>query len=349
MSFSRYDVERRSTKSSVFYNQINILIDWSKIENQINKFYTKSKNFEGRPAYNGVLLFKMLLIGVWNNLSDERTETLVNDSLSAMKFCGLALEDQVPDHSTLSRFRSELTGKGVIDKLLVTFNKQLEQHQIIVSTGVKVDASIIESPRRPKGVTRYEIAEDRKEDEISEQEQQKQSSSLKELESSGVDSEARWLKKGGRTIFGFKQQTGVDDNGLVLGIHTVPANEHDSKGLEPLLDKINPKYTHQGVYADKGYKVPNNDKILKDRKIKNRIMHKAYRNTPLTSWQDKFNNLISKSRWVVERTFGSVKKWFGGYETRYIGLAKTHTQHILQAIAYNLKRSPGLIMYNSLK
>lgn len=125
--------------------------------------------------------------------------------------------------------------------------------------------------------------------------------------------------------FGFKQQTAVDDNGIVLGIHTVPANEYDSKGLEPLLDKLDTKYAHQGIYADKGYKVPNNEKLLKERNIKNRIMHKAYRNTPLSLWQDRFNRLISKSRWVVERTFGSVKKWLGGYQTRYVGLAKTHT------------------------
>jgi IS5 family transposase len=52
---------------------------------------------------------------------------------------------------------------------------------------------------------------------------------------------------------------------------------------------------------------------------------------------------------VVERTFGSIKKWFSGWKTRYIGLRKTHTQHVLQAIAYNLKRSPGIIISHSLK
>ena len=70
-------------------------------------------------------------------------------------------------------------------------------------------------------------------------------------------------------------------------------------------------------------------------------MNKDYRNRPLTPWQQLFNKLISKTRWVVERTFGSIKKCFGGDKTRYMGLDKTHTQHILQAIAYNLKRAPG--------
>ncbi|MDR2498857.1 MAG: transposase, partial [Tannerellaceae bacterium] len=45
--------------------------------------------------------------------------------------------------------------------------------------------------------------------------------------------------------------------------------------------------------------------------------------------------------WVVERTFGSIKKWFKGGTARYMGLQKTHTQHVLLAIAYNFKRSPS--------
>lgn len=349
MSFARYDIDRRSTKSSVFYNQINLIVDWRKIEIVINRYYTKADNLSGRPAYSGLVLFKMLLIGIWNNLSDERTELMVNDSLSAMRFCGLELEDAVPDHSTLSRFRTELTDKQAMDKLLQAINKQLEAHKVIVRGGVKVDASIIESPRRPKGKQTYQIAEDRKEDQVPTEEKDKQSRSLKRLVGTGVDIEGRWLKKGGRSIFGFKQQTAVDQNGLVVGIHTIVANEHDSKGLKKLISKLPRKYTSNGIFADKGYKTKKNDDLLKKNKIKNRIMHKAYRNTPLTPWQDTFNRIISKTRWVVERTFGSIKKWFGGRTTRYMGLAKTHTQHVLQAICYNLKRSPGIIMSNCIR
>lgn len=349
MSFARYDVERRSVKSSIFYNQINTIINWSKIEKVINRYYKRGETLEGRPAYSGLLLFKMLLIGIWNNLSDERTELYVNDSLSAMRFCGLELEDFVPDHSTLSRFRSELTKYKAMDKLLKEFNRQLEKNQIIVHTGVKVDATLTASARRPKGNIRYEIAEDRQEDEIPKSEEHKQRSSLKALQEKGVDPEGRWLKKGGRFIFGFKHHDAVDENGMILAVHTTKANEHDSKGLTPLVNKLPRRYTKGGVFADKGYKVPVNDEFLEDKKIKNRIMHKAYRNKPLTDWQKKFNKLVSKTRWVVERTFGSINKWFNGHQARYVGLAKTHAQHILQAIAHNLKRSPGIIVSNCLK
>jgi IS5 family transposase len=136
---------------------------------------------------------------------------------------------------------------------------------------------------------------------------------------------------------------------MILAVHTTTANEHDSKGLSPLLEKLSEEDLEGGVFADKGYKVPGNDALLKGKKVKNRLMHKAYRNRPLSRWEEIFNKLISKTRWVVERTFGSIKKWFGGGKARYVGLQKTHTQHVLQAIAHNLKRSPGILMSNSLK
>ncbi|MCX8519875.1 MAG: transposase, partial [Methylophilaceae bacterium] len=62
------------------------------------------------PAYSGLLLFKMLLVGIWyGGLSDERVEAMANEKLSVMRFLGFSLEDDVPDHSVLSRFRTRLT------------------------------------------------------------------------------------------------------------------------------------------------------------------------------------------------------------------------------------------------
>jgi IS5 family transposase len=69
------------------------------MEKEIDKVYKRGKSVDGRPAYKGILLFKMLLIDIWYGLSDERVEAMVNDSLSAMRFCDLFIEDDVPDHS----------------------------------------------------------------------------------------------------------------------------------------------------------------------------------------------------------------------------------------------------------
>lgn len=349
MSWAGNYVDAR-LKKNTFLKQINIIIDWAPIEKELLKVCKRSLvDAAGRPAYNPVVLFKMMLLQTWYNLSDEGVEDMVNDSLSAMTFCNFEIEDTTPDHSTISRFRKELTEKKAMDRILKKFNIQLQKHGIMVKTGTaKVDASITDSPLYPKGKTTYEIAEDRKEDQRDDQdiEKEKIQHRLIKQNQPGADSEGRWLKKGGKTHFGFKKHIATDENGLVLAVHSTTANEHDSKGLQPLLNKMTKAQMKNGVFTDKGYKSKANDEIIKSKHAKNRVQYKAYRNKPLTHWQVAFNKLVSKKRYVVERTFGGMKRWFGAGVTRYKGISKTHTQHVMEAIAYNLKRSPGIIVSN---
>ncbi|WP_241427199.1 transposase [Tenacibaculum finnmarkense] len=66
-------------------------------------------------------------------------------------------------------------------------------------------------------------------------------------------------------------------------------------------------------------------------------------NKRLTRWENKFNKLIEKTRFKVEHTFGDIKRWLNGGETRYIGMKKMHTQNLMEVLCYNLYRSPGVI------
>ncbi|WP_256205463.1 transposase [Nitrosomonas cryotolerans] len=100
------------------------------------------------------------------------------------------------------------------------------------------------------------------------------------------------------------------------------------------------------VYGDKAYCSQKHREALKSRGIKNGIQDKAVKNKPLTQRQLQRNRLITKVRYVVERTFGNQARWFGSKFLRYRGLAKVHVWHILQAMAYNLKRLPKLFIQN---
>ena len=229
-----------------------------------------------------------------------------------------------------------------MDKLLKAVNKCLDKHSVILKKGVNVDASLAASPFCLKGKTTYEIVRDGRDDEVSQEEVTRQEVELKKLQGKGVDDQARWLKKGNTTLFGYKKHLATDDNGTVLAVHTTTASEHRSKGLQPLVKKTHEQHTNKGLKADKGYKVPANDEFLRKEGIKNRIQHEACRNRPLSKWQNVFNKLVGKTRYAVERTFGGMQRWFGSGRTRYEGLANTHTLHVLEAICYNLKRAPGL-------
>ena len=79
----------------------------------------------GRPPFDPVMMFKILVIQATNNLSDERAEFLINDRLSFMRFLGLGLSDRVPDARTIWLFREKLTKAGAIKTLFERFDATL--------------------------------------------------------------------------------------------------------------------------------------------------------------------------------------------------------------------------------
>lgn len=334
------DLRTRKIKTK-FFTQINKILDWKEISRLINKDYTKGNSAVGTPAYEGLLLFKMCLLQTWYGLSDYEVEDRINDSISFSYFCGLTIEQAAPDHSTLSRFRSDLTKTGTFEILFKSINLQLEKHGIIVKKGAIVDASVIDTPLRPKGKSKHKITEDR-----SEEETDKKTDVRKEYAKS-VDKDGTWLKKRGKFHFGYKKHHVTDEEGLVLGVLTTTASVNEISNLE---DVLNTADLPEGIAlkADKGYQSKKNEDLLKKMKLRNHILKKAKKNNPLTKREKLFNKLIGQTRFKVERTFGGIKRWFNGGEARYRGIKKMHTQNLMEAMCYNLYRSPGIVASNSI-
>ena len=331
---------RRKVKEA-FFNQINMIIDWRPIRAIIEQAYTTGSSRTGRPGYDALVLFRIELLRVWYGLSDGEVEDQVNDRISFSRFVGLSMDDNVPDSTTVCRFRNILVEAKLYDTLLNEINRQLEDRGVLVKRGAIVDASVTDTNRRPRGQKEYDVVEDRDE------EGKPDVANIKVVEKPrrGVDTEARWLKKAGKLHFGYKRHTVTNQEGLVLAEETTPANESDIKHLTTPIDKAGlPQRTP--VMADKGYDSAENRKALSNRKLKNRIMHKATKKHKLTDREQAVNKTISKVRYKVERTFGSLHRWFGAGIARYVGLQKTHAQHIMESIAYNLYRAPGIIVSN---
>ena len=103
------------------------------------------------------------------------------------------------------------------------------------------------------------------------------------------------------------------------------------------------------MLTDKGYCSKKNSAYLLERGLIDGIMLKAQKGMKLSERQREFNKFISKTRCLIERTFGSIRRWFMGGRCRYRGLERTHTQNVLEAMAYNLKRMPRLLMLQGIK
>lgn len=104
----------------------------------IEPAYDKGLSQTGRPCFDCMVLFRMELTRVWYGLSDGEVEEQVNDRLSFSRFAGLGMDDEVPDSTTLCRFRNTLVRSGVYDSLLSEVNHQLEAHRVMVTTDVTV-------------------------------------------------------------------------------------------------------------------------------------------------------------------------------------------------------------------
>jgi transposase, IS5 family len=81
----------------------------------------------GRPPYDAVLMFRILVLQTLYTLSDDQTEYQLRDRLSFMRFGGLALHDPVPDAKTIWLFREQLTRSGALEKLFARFDRLLHE------------------------------------------------------------------------------------------------------------------------------------------------------------------------------------------------------------------------------
>src|SRR5260370_14712956 len=103
----------------------------------------------GSPSYSGLVLLRCLLLGIWHDLSDPALEHAIADRLSFRRFAGLSLHDQVPDHSTLWRFRSELAKDGLLERVFEEVVRQFDAKRLSVKRGTWIDASLVAAAPRP--------------------------------------------------------------------------------------------------------------------------------------------------------------------------------------------------------
>jgi transposase, IS5 family len=308
------------------------MIDWELFRKPLNKTFKANRKVDqenqgGRPAYDYVMMFKILILQRIYNLSDHQMEYQINDRLSFMRFLGLSLGDRVPDEKTIWLFREKLTKNGTIDILYEKFQKQLLEEGIIAQSGSIVDASFIDAPKQRNN--RDENDQIKNGEVPPEWEEQPEKKRQKDMD-------ARWATKNKERHYGYKNHVKVDKKSkIVTAYAATDASVHDSQALEKLLDE---RDAHHELYADSAYSgAPIRDQ-LKELNIKNKIHEKGYRGSPLTEKQKERNKKKSKVRVRVEHVFGFITNSMNGMFIRCIGLQRAQAQIGLMNLTYNLFR-----------
>ncbi|WP_231111021.1 transposase, partial [Acetobacter pasteurianus] len=147
-----FDVEERLARLSGLGDQLEAFsrtVDFEAFRPDLEQALAYSDRSKGgRPPFDPVLMFKILVIQTLNNLSDDRTEYLINDRLSFMRFLGLGLSDRVPDAKTIWLFRERLTEAGAIQQLFERFDATLRNAGYLPMSGQILDATLVAAPKQ---------------------------------------------------------------------------------------------------------------------------------------------------------------------------------------------------------
>lgn len=307
--------------------KLNSAIDWDLFRPILTQVFRKEpKGAGGRPPYDYVLLFKVLILQRIYNLGDDQTEYQINDRMSFMRFLGLGLGDGVPDAKTIWLFRDTLAKADVICEIFELFSQQLEDAHLITHTGSIVDATFVDAPRQRN--TREENAQIKAGKCPEEWEKPENTHKLAQK-----DTDARWTKKGNEVHYGYKDHVKVDaDSKFITGYTITPSSVHDSQELLNLVNE-----TDKALYADGAYSGASIAETL-PKNVTNHIHEKAYRGNPLTDEQKESNRAKSKIRARIEHVFGFITGSMHGITVRSIGMERATFNIGLTNLVYNLCR-----------
>ncbi len=250
----------------------------------------------------------------WYNLSDLQMEEAPCDRISFRRFVGLGIEDDTPDHSTLSRFRTELDKRGLSEELFKELESQLDRRGLFLKEGMLMDATLVDAQvRRPPA-------------------------SAGRGAKSSVDPDADWTytRYGRRSHFGYKVHLGVDaGTDLVRKAVFTAAKVYESEVADELVSR-----DERAVYGDRAYESKQRREWLKCLGIKDRIMHRSHKHQQeLPHWQKRRNKLIARRRTTVEKVFGTLKRSYGYSRVRYRGLGRNGVEMWFKLMAYNMRKS----------
>jgi len=307
--------------------RLNKHIHWEGFRKTLTKALRKIPDgLGGRPPFDYVMMFKIIILQKLYNMADDKTEYLIKDRLSFQRFLGLQLCDTVPDAKTIWHFKEELKNANKLEKIFNEFVAELEEKGIVTHSGSIVDATFVDVPRQRNTKKENEEIKEGKIPEEWTKEENKNKAAQKDVD-------ARWAVKNKEKHYGYKNHIKIDKKSkIITKYETTSAEVHDSQELKNLIDEEKDKK----IYGDSAYTGEEVQSCIPET-VSNRIHEKGYRDHPLTKTQIRENKAKSKIRARVEHVFAAINH-FGGIFIRTIGQERAEFQIGLMNMAYNLTR-----------
>ena len=305
-----YASRKKLTRREEFLQAMDGIIPWAAWIEIIRPHYPSGKR--GRPVRGIETMLRMYLLQVWFNLSDVGVEDAIYDSYAMRTFMKLNfLSEQVPDATTLLKFRHLLEAHKIGEQIFEDLKNRLDKAGLLMHGGSIVDATIIHAPSSTKNAKGKR------------------------------DEEMHQVKKGNQWHFGMKVHAGVDaGTGFVHTITGTAANVHDSQQISELI-----RPDDEVVYGDSGYLGASEQEAIRTNedfsKIEFRINKRpsslkikdCYKGE---NWDKKIEQSKSSVRCKVEHPFLIVKRYFGYCKVAYKGIEKNMNRFNLLFACANL-------------
>lgn len=345
-----WDIDERYVRLSEAgdpLEKLNLVVSWGVFLKPLAKALKRSDGAKGgRPPFDPVLMFKILMLQALYGLSDDQAEFQIQDRLSFMRFLGLGLDDKVPDAKTIWLFREHLTQARAVENLFARFDKHLAKSGYLAMGGQIVDATIVAAPKQRNSdgekadIKAGKVPESWKD---------------RPAKLAQKDRDARWTVKFSKAkpkadgskhtidiaipAFGYKNHIGIDrQHGLIRRWKATDASRYDGAQLPELLDKVQyDANTASGVWADTAYRSKKNEAWLAKNSFVSHIHTKKPKGRPMSERASKANGKRSKVRAFVEHVFARQKAQMKLF-IRTIGIARATTKIGMVNLAYNFQR-----------
>jgi IS5 family transposase len=301
-----------------FLEAMDTIIDWPEWCALVEPYYPTGER--GRPPRGVEIMLRMYLLQNWYNLADEAVEEAIYNTYPMARFMGIDFlgNEQVPDATTLCKFRRLLDENGVTKLFFDALKGFLDEHGKIMHGGSIVDATIVAAPTSTKN------------------------------EKHERDPEMHSVKKGNQWYFGARLHIGTDaGSGYIHDVEVTAANVGERDAVPDLV-----REDDEVVYGDAGYTgMEKREEIKNDAHLSQIVWRtnsqKPYRKNAWkpgegTRWHRYFEYQKSRVRSKVEYPFLIIKRLFHYDKVRYRGIQKNRTQaYTLCALAnlYMLRQS----------
>ncbi len=341
-----YDLEYHENKIKEYQPplaKLNKVIQWELFRKPIEEaLYVEPKGAGGRPPYDKLMMFKILILQKYYNLSDEQTEFQINDRTSFKQFLELKLGDKIPDEKTIWHFKEQLANRNLSEKLFILFTQQLMSQGIIAKEGSMIDASFVDVPRqRNSKEDNADIKKGAIPIAFSTKDKNGKRSKLAQK-----DCDARWMTKSAERHYGYKDHINADAKTKLITKYSVSsAAPHDSTEIKNIVDKTDKK-----LHADSAYRSKDIEDYLEEQNCESFVHEKGYRGHPLTEEQKESNNVKSKIRARIEHIFGFMTNSMNdALHMKSIGIKRIKSSIGFLNLTYNLFRYEQLVRLQKVK